>query len=97
MKNAGPTPVICDFWASWCGPCQRIAPTFEALAGEFDGRVKFAKVNADKALPILQEYAVRSIPTFIVFKNGEEVDRKTGACDKGTLTGFLKECIEGEK
>jgi len=54
-------------------------------------------VNADKALSILQEYGVRSIPTFIVFKNGEEVDRKTGTCDKVTLTGFLKECLDGEK
>ncbi len=78
-------------------PCQRIAPTFEALAREFDGKAKFAKVNAEKTHPILQEFGVKSIPTFIVFKNGVEINRKTGACDHAMLSGFLRECLEEKK
>jgi thioredoxin 1 len=97
VKNGGPTPIICDFWATWCIPCQRIGPTFETLAKEFDGKAKFAKVNAEKVQPILQEYGVKSIPTFIVFRNGEEINRKIGACDKTVLAGFLNACLDEKK
>jgi thioredoxin 1 len=94
LEQAGDTPVVFDFWASWCGPCMRVGPTFEELAGEFDGQVTFAKLNADAAIEILQELGVRSIPTFILFKNGDEVDRLTGACDKRTLSNFIEQVLK---
>jgi len=71
-------PVIVDFWATWCGPCQFMGPIFERIARKYK-TLKFARVNVDNAPGISQRYGVYSIPTFIVFKNGEPVDKAMGA------------------
>lgn len=74
----GDTPVIVDFWATWCGPCQFMSPIFEKTAKKYK-TIRFARVNVDNAPGISQKYGVYSIPTFIVFNNGEPVDKAMGA------------------
>ncbi len=74
----GDTPVIVDFWATWCGPCQFMSPIFEKMAKKYK-TIRFARVNVDNAPGISQRYGVYSIPTFIVFSNGEPVDKAMGA------------------
>jgi len=75
---AGDTPVIVDFWATWCGPCQFMLPIFTRLAKKYK-TIKFARVNVDDAQGVSQRYGVYAIPTFIVFKNGQAIDKAVGA------------------
>lgn len=85
MVRDSPVPVLVDFWAPWCGPCKAMAPEFERLAGELSGRVLLAKVNTD-ALPQLgSEFQIRSIPTIILFKDGVEDNRITGAASASSI------------
>ncbi len=72
-------PVIVDFWAPWCGPCRMMAPNFEKASRELAPKVQFVKVNTEESPYLSQQYGIRSIPTIIVFKNGTEVDRVSGA------------------
>lgn len=81
-------PVIVDFWAPWCGPCKSLAPTFDSLSSEYEGKVKFTKANIDET-ELAQKYGVRSIPTLIIFKNGEVVGTKSGAQPKAALAAFV--------
>lgn len=87
-------PVLVDFWATWCKPCELIAPIVEELAHEYEGRAVVAKLDIDNARDIAREYNVSSIPTLIVFKNGEEVSRVVGVQEKSVLSGKLDEAIE---
>ncbi|MCB2153638.1 thioredoxin [bacterium] len=83
------TPVLVDFWATWCGPCLRVAPIVEELANENDGKLKVVKLNVDEAGDTAGEYGVQSIPTLVIFKGGQEVDRIVGAVPKSTLQAAI--------
>ncbi len=78
-------PMIVDFWATWCPPCKILAPVFEELAGEYEGKMKFAKLDTDEVRAVAQKYSIMSIPTLIVFKGGKEVERMVGALPKESL------------
>ncbi len=83
-------PVVVDFWASWCGPCQMMAPNFEAAAQNFAGSARFAKLNTESEPNIAAEKGIRSIPTMILFKGGKELDRKSGALDTQSIINWVK-------
>jgi thioredoxin 1 len=86
-------PVLVDFWATWCGPCQVMGPVVDTIAGENEGKVKVFKVNVDENPVTPAQYGVRGIPTLILFNKGEIVDRIVGAQPKGSVDNLLKKII----
>ncbi|MCS6885331.1 MAG: thioredoxin [Acidobacteriota bacterium] len=83
-------PVLVDFWAPWCGPCQMIAPSINAIAAEFAGKAKIGKLNVDDNQEMAARFGIRSIPLLIVFKNGVEKGRLEGARPKQDIVAFLQ-------
>ncbi len=82
-------PVVVDFWAEWCGPCRMIAPALEEIAGTLNGKVKIVKLNVDESPKTAQKYGIMSIPTLMLFKNGELFSRQIGAAPRQKLEQWI--------
>jgi thioredoxin 1 len=87
LKSA--EPVVVDFWAEWCGPCKMIAPALEEIAGTMNGKVKIVKLNVDENPATAAKYGIMSIPTLMLFKNGELASRQVGAAPKQKLEAWI--------
>jgi thioredoxin 1 len=86
-------PIMVDYWAEWCGPCKAIAPVLEEIADEYNGKITIAKMDVDQNQETPQKYAVRGIPTLMIFKNGEIAGIKVGQVSKSQLEAFIDSTI----
>ncbi len=86
-------PVVVDFWATWCGPCRKLSPVIEEIAQTYEGKVKFTKVNVEDSVESAKKYSISGLPSLLVFKNGEAVERMTGLMPKSTIISNLEKHI----
>ncbi len=85
--------VVVDFWATWCGPCRKLSPIIDAVAQEYDDRVKFAKVNVEDCVETAKKYSIISLPSVLIFKNGEPVERMAGMMPKSTIISNIEKSL----
>ncbi len=87
-------PVIVDFWAEWCTPCKMVEPVLHDIAGEYEGRIAVGRLNVDEQAELASQYSIVSIPSLILFKNGEEVTQHIGAAPKETIVQFFEKHLD---
>ena len=87
-------PVFVDFWAEWCGPCRMVSPVVEELANDYDGKIKFVKVNVDEANELASKYNVFSIPTLAIFNKGQLVGQQVGAASKESYKNMIDKALQ---